>query len=148
MVFWVLIFLYKFCAQIIRLCYYFYIIIWFSIYTNLHSVYSVFRIYFSISCYQCNPCIGHSRVFRLFLTAVYTLKPKKNQKTNKLETNLLFLRHYNIGRTCYIITILPPPEKKTSLPTRCSENHNNNCAENRKFRGLKFDTLYWRHLAA
>ena len=32
--------------------------------------------------------------------------------------------------------------------TRCSENHNNTCAENRKIRGLKFDTLYWRHLAA
>jgi len=32
--------------------------------------------------------------------------------------------------------------------TRCSENHNNACAENRKIRGLKFDTLYWRHLAA
>jgi len=32
--------------------------------------------------------------------------------------------------------------------TRCSENHNNTCAENRKIRGLKFDTLYWRHPAA
>jgi len=32
--------------------------------------------------------------------------------------------------------------------TRCSENHNNTCAEKRKIRGLKFDTLYWRHLAA
>ena len=32
--------------------------------------------------------------------------------------------------------------------TRCSENHNNTSAENRKIRGLKFDTLYWRHLAA
>ena len=32
--------------------------------------------------------------------------------------------------------------------TRCSENHNNTCAENRKIRGLKFDTQYWRHLAA
>ena len=32
--------------------------------------------------------------------------------------------------------------------TRYSENHNNTCAENRKIRGLKFDTLYWRHLAA
>jgi len=29
--------------------------------------------------------------------------------------------------------------------TRCSENHNNMCAENRKIRGLKFDTLYWCH---
>ena len=32
--------------------------------------------------------------------------------------------------------------------TRCTENHNNTCAEKRKIRGLKFDTLYWRHLAA
>ena len=32
--------------------------------------------------------------------------------------------------------------------TRCSENHNNTCTENRKIRGLKFDTLYWRHLVA
>jgi len=32
--------------------------------------------------------------------------------------------------------------------TSCTENHNNTCAENRKIRGLKFDTLYWRHLAA
>ena len=32
--------------------------------------------------------------------------------------------------------------------TRCSENHSNTCAENRKIRGLKFDTLYWSHLAA
>jgi len=32
--------------------------------------------------------------------------------------------------------------------TCCSENHNNTCAENRKIRGLKFETLYWRHLAA
>jgi len=30
--------------------------------------------------------------------------------------------------------------------TRCSEN--NTCTENRKIRGLKFDTLYQRHLAA
>jgi len=33
--------------------------------------------------------------------------------------------------------------------TRCSENQSENtCAENRKIRDLKFDTLYWRHLAA
>jgi len=31
--------------------------------------------------------------------------------------------------------------------TCCTENHNNTCAENRKIRGLKFDSLYWRHLA-
>jgi len=40
-------------------------------------------------------------------------------------------------------THYPLPEE-TTLPylyTRCSENHNNTCAENRKIRGLKFDTL-------
>ena len=33
--------------------------------------------------------------------------------------------------------------KRKHFPTytRCSENHNNTCAENRKIRGLKFDTL-------
>ena len=30
--------------------------------------------------------------------------------------------------------------------TRFSENRNNTSAENPKIRGLKFDTLYWRHL--
>ena len=39
-------------------------------------------------------------------------------------------------------------KKHSHSYTRCSENHNNTCAENRKIRGLKFDTLYWRHLAA
>jgi len=38
--------------------------------------------------------------------------------------------------------------KHSPIYTCCSENHNNMCAENRKIRGLKFDTLYWRHLAA
>jgi len=34
-------------------------------------------------------------------------------------------------------------EKRTHFPiyTRCSENHNNTCAENGKIHGLKFDTL-------
>jgi len=27
-----------------------------------------------------------------------------------------------------------------------SENHKNTCAENRKIRRLKFDTLYWRRI--
>ena len=45
---------------------------------------------------------------------------------------------------------IAPYHKRKHFPsyTRCSENHNNTCAENRKIRGLKFDTLYWRHLAA
>ena len=49
-----------------------------------------------------------------------------------------------------------PREKNTSIYTielikhytGFLENHNNTCAENRKIRSLKFDTLYWRHLAA
>jgi len=32
--------------------------------------------------------------------------------------------------------------KHFSSYTRCSENHNNTCAENQKIRGLKYDTLY------
>jgi len=34
-------------------------------------------------------------------------------------------------------------QKRTYFPvyTRCSENHNNTCAENRKICGLNFDTL-------
>jgi len=31
--------------------------------------------------------------------------------------------------------------QKRTYNTRCSENHNNTCAKNRKIRGLKFDTL-------
>jgi len=38
--------------------------------------------------------------------------------------------------------------KNSPIYTRCSENYINTCAENRKIHGLKFDTLYWRHLAA
>jgi len=49
------------------------------------------------------------------------------------------LRHCNTGRTCF-----PLPQQK-NFPTykRCSENHNNTCPEDRKIRGLKFDTLAW-----
>ena len=38
--------------------------------------------------------------------------------------------------------------KRKHFPSykRCTDNHNNTCTENRKIRGLKFDTLYWRHL--
>ena len=51
------------------------------------------------------------------------------------------------GRTCLSLPIITT-EKILPAYTRCSENHSNTCAENRKIRGLKFDTLYWRHLAA
>jgi len=40
-------------------------------------------------------------------------------------------------------------KRKTSLAIHVvQKNHNNTCAGNRKIRGLKFDTLYWRHVAA
>ena len=38
--------------------------------------------------------------------------------------------------------------KHFPIYARCTENINNTLAENQKIRGLKFDTLYWRHLAA
>jgi len=41
-----------------------------------------------------------------------------------------------------------PQQKNFPSYTRCSENQNNTCTENRKIHGLKFDTLYWRHLVA
>jgi len=68
----------------------------------------------------------------------------KNKQTNKLETKAMSLsRQCNTGRICVTLPIIT-----TAACTRCSENHSNTCAENRKIRGLKFDTLYWRHLAA
>jgi len=54
--------------------------------------------------------------------------------------------HCNTGRMC--VTLLIIITEKIPSYARCSETHNNTCAENRKFRGLKFDTMYWRHLAA
>jgi len=53
----------------------------------------------------------------------------------------------NTGRMCVILPIITKENTPPSY-TRCSENRNNTCAENRKIRGWKFDTLYWRHLAA
>ena len=57
------------------------------------------------------------------------------------------LRQCNTGRIRVILPIITT-EKNLPAYARCSENRNNTCAENRKIRGLKFDTLYWRHLAA
>jgi len=57
------------------------------------------------------------------------------------------LSQCNTGRIRVILPIITT-EKILPAYTRCSENRNNTCAENRKIRGLKFDTLYWRHLAA
>ena len=58
------------------------------------------------------------------------------------------LRHCNTGRTCLLLSITTTEKKIFRSYTRCSENHNSMCAENQKIRGLKFDTLYWCHLAA
>ena len=51
------------------------------------------------------------------------------------------------GRTCLSLPIITT-EKILPAYTRCSENNSTTCAENRKIRGLKFDTLCWRHVAA
>ena len=65
----------------------------------------------------------------------------------KLETKAMpLLRQCNTGRICVALPIVTT-EKILPASTRCSENHSNTCAENPKIRGLKFDTLYWRHLA-
>jgi len=57
----------------------------------------------------------------------------------KLETKAMpLLRHCNTGRTCFPLPITTT-EKNLPSYTRCSENHNNMCAENWKIRGLKFD---------
>ena len=39
-------------------------------------------------------------------------------------------------------------QKKSCLPIHVAQKITVIPAENRKIRGLKFDTLYWRHLAA
>ena len=57
------------------------------------------------------------------------------------------LRQCNTGRIRVTSPIIRT-EKILPAYTRCSENHSNTCAEKQKIRGLKFDTLYWRHLAA
>jgi len=57
------------------------------------------------------------------------------------------LRQCNTGRIRVTLPIIRT-EKILPVYTRCSENHSNMCEENRKIRGWKFDTLYWRHLAA
>ena len=59
---------------------------------------------------------------------------------SKLETKAMpLLRQCNTGRTCFPLPITTT-EKNFPSYTRYSENHNNTCAENRKIRGLKFDT--------
>jgi len=50
----------------------------------------------------------------------------------------------NTGRMCVILHIFT--RENTSLNTLFGKS--NTCAENRKLSGLKFDTLYWRHLGA
>ena len=44
--------------------------------------------------------------------------------------------------------VLSEIRKVISYPLCLIYNKSLSCAENRKIRGLKFDTLYWRHLAA
>jgi len=68
------------------------------------------------------------------------LTVKEIKFKNKPETKAMpLLRHCNTGRTCLPLPITTT-EKNFPRYTRCSENHNNTCMENRKIRGLKFDT--------
>ena len=69
---------------------------------------------------------------------------KSTAENNTLETKAMTTSsHCNTG-------IIIHYHKRKHFPscTRCSENHNNTSVENRKIRGLKFDTLHWRHVAA
>jgi len=79
---------------------------------------------------------------------IFNVQCAPNRKLTKLETKAMTTSSQcNTGRICVTLPIVTT-EKISPAYTRCSENHSNTCAENRKIRGLKFDTLYWRHLAA
>jgi len=69
-------------------------------------------------------------------------------RTKAVETKAMpLLRQWNTGRTCLPLPITT--RENTSLAVHVvQKNHNNTSEENRKTRGLKFNTLYWRHLAA
>jgi len=62
------------------------------------------------------------------------------RQQNELEIRSNPLRHCLYRQDLFAI---PHYHKRADFPTcaRCSENHNNTCAENLKIRGLKFDTL-------
>ena len=70
---------------------------------------------------------------------------KKNKQTRNKSNDYFESMQYR--QDLFIITHYHKRKRFTSY-TSCSENHNNTSAENRKIRGLKFDTPYWRHLAA
>ena len=71
-----------------------------------------------------------------------------DRKINKLETKAMTTSsHCDTGRM--VVTLRIIIRENTSLAIHVVQKiYNNTCAENRKIRGLKFDTLYWRHLAA
>ena len=73
----------------------------------------------------------------------YLQKNKKKLEIKAMTTS----SHCNTGRMCVSLPIITT-EKILPAYTRCSENHSNTGAENRKIHGLKFDILYWRHLVA
>jgi len=53
----------------------------------------------------------------------------------------------NTGRTCLSLPIIT--RENTSLPIHVVQKITiMHAQKNRKIRGLKFDTLYWRHMAA
>ena len=72
----------------------------------------------------------------------------ENLHLQKLETKAMTTSSQcDTGRTCLSLPIVTTEKNLACLYTLL-RNHSNTCAENRKIRGLKFDTLYWRHLAA
>ena len=91
-----------------------------------------------------NIIIVHT-TYSSYIMYYLTMEHKPDFKL-KLETKAMTTSSQcDTGRTCLSLS-----QQRKILPayTRCTENHSNTCAENRKIRGLKFDTLYWRHLAA
>jgi len=99
-----------------------------------------------------NVCVSSSSSLTLsfnllkhvYLHSVHRVLKKQKGTRNKSNDYFESLQYWQ--DVCQIAHY----HKRKHFPsyTRSSENHNNACAENRKIRGLKFDTLYWRHLAA
>jgi len=90
----------------------------------------------------------------LCLLEVSQLRTKAVDVSGALQTKIKtrnksndFFESMQYRQDLFIITHYHKRKRFTSY-TSCSENHNNTCAENRKIRCLKFDNLYWRHLAA
>ena len=67
----------------------------------------------------------------------------------KLETKAMTTSSQcNTGRMCVTLPIITRENTPLAIHVVQKIAIINTCAENRKIRGLKFETLYWRHLAA